>query len=708
MADNMRDDLNRWLRMVRPRTDADEGWATSPHADAVLAEVHSRIADGGKTARPARPRPWTRRSVTVRVGTLAAVAAAVVVAASLAGSGGGPGPGQAIAPIAPPLIRPAAMLLHPFSSCLNLLAGLRSHAAARVGQWGFRYQYQYQYTGPDLLPIPGQVVHGGPAVSTGPATYGPAQVGSGGTSTTNVQEPGVDEPDIVKTDGSRVVTLTDGVLRVVDQASRDVVGTLDLTMYDGWQDAQLLVGDSHAVVILNSDQNYPYYDYYRPYGSGPARTTFLFVDLGGQPTVTGSLRASGSYVDARQVGMTIRLVVRSAPSIHFPRRLPRGYTRTDRVTANRQVIARVPLASWLPRYSVTSGAHTMSASVPCDQISHPTDYSATSMLSIYTLDLDHLGTSPDPLSIAADGDTVYATSTSLYVASSPQPFCCITRRPHRTQLHRFDISGTSAPIYLGSGSVPGRLLNHYSMSEYQGELRVATTMSRRASGESSGVYVLDADTLKMVGHVDGLGANEQIYAVRFIGPMGYVVTFRQFDPLFVVDLRNPAAPKVAGTLDLTGFSAYLHDAGGGRLIGVGQEISSNEPDGMQVSLFDVSTSSKPTRIGQIVIPRASGGAPGFDPHTFLYWEPTGLVVVPLHSWDQGQSGRVLVLKVAGLHLDKIGTVANPRPAGTSGGGRGIQRTMIVDDQLWTISGSGIRVSNPSTLASETFIPFRTP
>jgi uncharacterized secreted protein with C-terminal beta-propeller domain len=247
------------------------------------------------------------------------------------------------------------------------------------------------------------------------------------------------------------------------------------------------------------------------------------------------------------------------------------------------------------------------------------------------------------------------------------------------------------------------------MSEYQGELRIATTTSRRAaSGESSSVYVLNAETLKTTGHVDDLGPDEQIYAVRFIGPMAYVVTFRQFDPLYVVDLRDPARPRLAGTLDLTGFSAYLHDAGGGRLIGVGQEIARNEPNGMQVSLFDVTTPSKPTRIGHVVVPRASGGQPGFDPHTFLYWDPTGLVVVPMHAWMQDESGRVLVLRVSGLHLDKIGTIANPRSAGSTGDRRGIQRAMIVDDRLWTISGSGIRVSDQSTLASEGFIPFPAP
>jgi uncharacterized secreted protein with C-terminal beta-propeller domain len=698
------ENLSRRLRMVRPRTHADDDWTATSQADEMLTEIHRRI-DHLSAARPERRRGVTTRGLLIRTGTVAAAAAAVVVATSLADSAGGPRAGH---PVVPSAVRPAAMMLHPFASCDDLLSGLRSHAATHVGLYGV----SYGYGGPSYgLPYPVPMHAAVPADGTGPAAapgVAPGEGTSGGTSTTNVQEPGVDEPDIVKTDGNDVVTLTDGVLRVVDKASQAVVGTLDLTEYEGWQGAQLLVGDGHAVVILNPVPGYPYPDYWRPYTFGQ-RSTYLFVDLGGQPTVTGSLRASGSYVDARQVGSTIRIVVRSAPDIHLPIGLTHGvHTRSGRIDANREAIRGVPLSSWLPRYSMTDGGRTATASVACDRVSHPVHYTGRSMLSIYTLDLDHLGTSPDPVSIAADGDTVYATSTSLYVASSPQWYCCGGHMQQRTQLHRFDISGTGAPTYLGSASLPGRLLNHYSMSEYQGELRVATTTNRRASGEASSVYVLDAATLKTIGHVDDLGPDEQIYAVRFIGPMAYVVTFQQFDPLYVVDLRDPVHPKVAGTLDLTGFSAYLHDAGGGRLIGVGQEIAGNEPSGMQVSLFDVTTPSKPTRVGQVVVPRASGGQPGFDPHTFLYWDATGLVVVPMHAWTRGESGRVLVLRVSGLHLAKLGTVANPRTAGSTGDRRGIQRAMIVDDRLWTISGSGIRVSDQSTLSSEGSIPFPAP
>src|SRR5262249_61306145 len=116
------------------------------------------------------------------------------------------------------------------------------------------------------------------------------------------------------------------------------------------------------------------------------------------------------------------------------------------------------------------------------------------------------------------------------------------------------------------------MINQYSMSEWEGKLRVATRLgqawNQTAKAEST-VYVLDG-SLREVGHVGGMGKGERIYGVRFVGPTGYVVTFRQTDPLYVVDLRDPATPRVTGELKINGYSAYLHPAGNGRLIGVGR------------------------------------------------------------------------------------------------------------------------------------------
>jgi uncharacterized secreted protein with C-terminal beta-propeller domain len=492
---------------------------------------------------------------------------------------------------------------------------------------------------------------------------------------------------------------------MVDTASRAITGSLDLTMYQGWQNAQLLVGGDHALVTLggsNNGYNYGSFSNGPAAASGP-RSTYLFLDLAGGPKITGSLRAAGSYLDARLIGSTVRLVMSSAPSINLP--LGAGSNAT-RSAANQAVIRQAPLSAWLPQYSITSGQNTTDYTVPCDQVSHPAAYTAASMLTIYTLDLNHLGVSPKPVSVAADGDTVYATSTSLYIASNPNWCCATAAKAQQTEIHRFDITGSGQPTYLGSGGIPGRLLSRYSLSDYAGSLRIATTAGAGGSAtQSSSLYILDANTLKVTGRVGGLGKGEQIYAVRFIGPVAYVVTFRRTDPLYVVDLHDPAAPMLVGTLQLTGYSDYLHDAGSGRLIGIGQQASkTGRVSGLQVSLFDVSKPAQPLRTAQVVRSDAPGG-PSLDPHAFLYWLPTGLIVTPVQSWRPGQSGKVLVLKVSGTKLNTVGLLANPLAAHSIDDGLGIQRSLIVNATLWTVSGSGVQVSDPATLSRQAWIPF---
>ena len=185
--------------------------------------------------------------------------------------------------------------------------------------------------------------------------------------------------------------------------------------------------------------------------------------------------------------------------------------------------------------------------------------------------------------------------------------------------------------------MPGYLINQYAMSELDGKLRVAAT-----SGEpwadpgarwtsQSGVYVLEQsrNRLREIGKVEGLGKGERIYAVRFVGTLGYVVTFRQTDPLYTVDVSDPAKPRVRGELKITGYSAYLHPAGGDKLIGIGQEATGEgRVTGTQVSLFSIADADKPTRLARYYLSGANSEAE-FDPHAFLYWPADGLLVVPL-------------------------------------------------------------------------------
>ncbi|MEO3886005.1 beta-propeller domain-containing protein [Nonomuraea sp. B5E05] len=649
-----------------------------------------------------------------------------------------------------------AVRLVAYTGCDDLLAGLREQAARNVGPYGFG----------NVMPMTARA-----EAKADTGAYTPEH------STTNVHEAGVDEPDLVKTDGDRLVTVTDGTLRIIDTATRKVTESLDLTDGDGaGVPADLLISGDRALVMLRGGGAV-----YRSFGP-PRDTRYVLVDLAGEPKVLSTVEPQGTYVDARMVGSTVRLVTRSQPDITFPQVRRGDIPEAERVKRNQEAVRKAPAEAWLPKIKITDASGTAEEStVECDRVSHPADYTGTSMLTVHTIDLARGVTGTDPIALAADGDIVYGTGGSLYVASNPlwwgMPFRPLpvapttrpgtptstpdmtaspdratspggtsrgvapaeeptpsefvvtatvtesptltvsatsspppvprpapTLPPEETQIHRFDVSKPGPPAYVASGKVAGRLLNQYSLSEHEGHLRVATTLnSREGQSSSSTVHVLDAATMEKKGEVGGLGKGERIYSVRFIGPVGYAVTFKQVDPLYTLDLRDPAAPRVTGELKITGYSAYLHPAGDGRLIGIGQEANEEgRTQGTQVSLFDVSDPASPRRLSQL-FQKDSGSEAEWDPHAFLYWPRTGLAVIPLRSGDESGA---LALKIDDSGVSKLGMIRHPAQRGENERGfqPGIQRSVVIGDSLWTVSPQGVQVNDAATLAEQAWIP----
>ncbi|MGN9836570.1 beta-propeller domain-containing protein [Nonomuraea sp. H19] len=598
-----------------------------------------------------------------------------------------------------------AVRLVAYTGCDDMLAGLRERAAANVGPWGLG----------NSVPMTARMEQDTAMAKTDTPEH----------STTNVHEAGVDEPDLVKTDGNRIVTVKDGILRVIDTATRKVTSSLKLTEGDErvYAPADLLLSGERALVLFRGGGDIMYKSMV-PVGD----TRYVLVDLAGPPKVLSTIKPQGTYVDARMVGSTVRIVTRNQPNITFPQ-LKDTASEAERIKANQAAVRQAPIDAWLPKIEITdaSGAVKKDA-VKCERVSHPADYTGTSLLTVHTVDLAQgvTASGTDPISLAADGDIVYGTGAGLYVASNPRWWQSFpmpiedtpnvppaeeptpdeptpTVPPEETEIHKFDVTSPGAPAYVASGKVKGRLLNQYSMSEHDGHLRIATTLtSPDGRNSSSTVYTLKADTMAKTGEVGGLGEGERIYSVRFMGPVGYCVTFKQVDPLYTLDLRDPAAPKVTGELKITGYSAYLHPGGEGRLIGIGQEASEKGRTlGTQVSLFDVSDPASPRRLSQL-FQKDSGSEAEWDPHAFLYWPKTGLSVIPLTQ--QTESG-ALVLKIDDSGVSKLGMIKHPVQQGQDYQ-PGIQRSMIIGASIWTVSHEGVQVNDAATLASQAWIPLR--
>ena len=241
-----------------------------------------------------------------------------------------------------------------------------------------------------------------------------------------------------------------------------------------------------------------------------------------------------------------------------------------------------------------------------------------------------------------DGQMIYASKSSLYVATQrwTEQGELENGKPPRqtTALHRFDISDPLRARYRASGEVTGYVINQFAMSEHDGVLRVASTefplwWGGAQTDSESFVTTLEqrGGQLVKLGRQGGLGKGERIFGVRFIGDVGYVVTFRQVDPLYVVDLSRPSDPVVRGELKIRGYSAYLHPLGSDLLLGLGQDATEEgRVLGTQVSTFDVSDPRRPALLRRVTLGKAWSEAE-WDHHAFLYWPRATLAVLPVQA-----------------------------------------------------------------------------
>jgi beta propeller domain-containing protein len=673
-----------------------------------------------------------------------------------------------------------------FDSCAELLTNVKGRVMPLVGPYGVNGYSSLAAASP---PSNVRAVDGGPvAVPSMPAPpAAPAPAGAPGTvaepapqegvdySGTNVQEAGVDEPDIVKTDGRRVFAIANGKLQAltVTGGVPKLVGTLAL------QDvapSELLLSGDRLVVIGTGPPTVPPpivdpvpvpdpgtvttvapapastpapvpsiaplppggrliapgYPGIYPYV--PPATVLAEVDVSNPADMRLVSKATfdGTYVSARLTGTSARVVISSSP-----REIPLVAPATpdpvgelQATGANRAVVAATGTRNWMLRYkleSASAGELAEGRAVRCRAVARPRPFSGLGMLNVLTLDLAKGMRIADSEAVMSDGNLVYASPTSLYVATQRWTDPSATLTPDQvgrlsTLIHRFDISDPFRTIYRSSGAVPGSLLNQFSMSEANGNLRVASTDEptwwggTQPGGPESMVTVLaeEGGALARIGRVGGLGQGERIYAVRFLGDRGYVVTFRRVDPLYVLDLSDPRNPVVKGELKIPGYSSYLHPAGGDLLIGVGQDATpEGRVTGTQVSLFDVADPARPQRLQQLTLGAGWSEAES-DHHAFLFWARTGLLVLPVTSYGslpspQGGGPVMPFLGAVGVRvsreaLTEIARITHPTSSANNYG-QSLRRSMVVGGSLLTVSDAGVKASAMDTLADRAWVPF---
>lgn len=522
-----------------------------------------------------------------------------------------------------------------------------------------------------------------PAPPTPVLDFSPAPPSDGGSTldftTTPLQEAGVDEPDIVKNDGQYLYLLSGQYFLTYNAWPAAQMAELSRTEIEGYPQS-ILIYDDVAVIfssIWNSGPISPI-DFAPPtFASNLTKVTLLDVADRAAPKLLRELYLDGSFNTARRIEGRVHLVVATYLNIYpAPTFVPPGTPPAPGVPSGGDGSLRAywnelrakPLDELFPGYRNLdySGGEVVEESgliTTCDNTYHPLLPNGSNTVSIITLDLDNPQAALESTVIVSDNGIVYASPESLYLATInadawywlPQVLAPKEGPADSTLLHKFTLG--AAPAYTASGEVPGWLLNRFSLSEYQGVLRVATTVDMWSfqGDPNNGLYTFEQEgaELNMLGSVDGLGKpGERIFAVRFIDEKGFVVTFEQIDPLIALDLSDPAQPTVAGSLETPAVSTHLFPVDDGHLLALSQDPNNWD---WGLSLFDVTDLTDPRLVQRLSFGFGAYSAAQYDPLAWNYLPSQGLLSLPLTTVD-GFSGVRLYEVVPDSGLTDLGGV----------------------------------------------------
>ena len=561
--------------------------------------------------------------------TIWALVAATTLLAACGGSGGGEAGSELIAKRTPS----AQLQLKAVSSC----ADWRGFAAESFVERALSPVYYYVDGGPV------------PVAAEGDATGGAS---APDFTDTNTQEVGVDEADLIETDSARGIIYAlhreTGSVRVIDAvpaAASHEVGRIDLGA-SAYLYGQYLDPVAQRLTTVVGD-------------SVGTRLDFYDVSDAAQPAHLGQYRVDGYYLSSRRIGTRIHLIAshyftgldalysseafNSGVNAWFEAEAAGDAERADEQRAELLALAQAeannaPLAELVPNTATAVDAPL--TPMDCAALYRPEVATAMATLTMTSIDMD--GSNAAAIGAVNNAWIVYASADNLYLAQTSNGWFFAPFQVDQTLVHRFEISDSGPAVPKGAGVVDGWLLNRYAMSESGGHLRLATSRSdscnsvnpnetcpAEASVPTNDVTVLrlDDNALTQVGHVTGFGNDERVFSARFVGDVGYVVTFRQTDPLFTFDLSDPTDPILLGEVEIPGFSSYIHPISDDVLLTIGREGGEGgvgTGNAFQLQLFDVSDLTNPTRI--------AAATPAIEPDDYAYslaeYEPLAFTYAP--------------------------------------------------------------------------------
>jgi len=514
------------------------------------------------------------------------------------------------------------------------------------------------------------------AVITSSATAPSAESYQGKTeySGTNIQVEGVDEADIVKTDGEFIYVIVKGKLiiaKAYPESKAEIVSEVDLEEFNP---SEIFIDRNKLLIFGSANIRDVVYEVDGDeYTKKVSLTTVQLFDISNRedPELIKSLDFEGSYLTSRKIDDLVYFVLRSRPRYNLEEDSGEGI---------------------IPVYRERAGLETeyekdFEKIVPCGDVEYFKPINAQNMISIISISISDPDEEINKKVIVGSGENVYVSLDNLYIAE-------VTRQDE-TNVHKFALDDGEIS-YTGNMEVPGIVLNQFSMDEHKGYFRIATTIghvSKGDSGSTNNIYIFDED-LDRIGKIEGLAKGEKIYSARFMGDRGYLVTFKKVDPLFVIDLSDPDDPKVLGKLKIPGYSDYLHPYNENYLIGVGKDTIEADNgnfawyQGVKIALFDVTDVENPIELHKVIIgDRGTDSEVLRDHKAFLFDKDKNLLVIPVNVVEANESGDFRGAYVYELTIyggfDLRGKISHD----------GIRRSLYIEDILYTISERKIQLNS---------------
>jgi uncharacterized secreted protein with C-terminal beta-propeller domain len=659
--------------------------------------------------------------------------------------------------------------LHRAETCDDLLTSVREDAYAKVEIQAQRYLEWYAR---DDAGGSGTADAG--AAAPEDASRSADDASPDEYSETNTQVEGVDEADIVETDGERIYLVSENELVVVDSWPADETHVLARFTLEGFP-YEMFVHEGRAVVFSQTadprrppeeshcGDHYARWGYYYPcYSGGTQFTKITVVDLGPEaasPSVVREVFVQGHYRSARRHDTQVRAVIRNW-GFYFDWQLPQvweylhpdgSYVELTPAQARERIYAwradalaaidEKPLEDWLPAMLERDGGALRDVPVDCGRfyVTRP-GIAEYGMTQIAGLDLADGDAAPTRTGIWGSAQELYANHETLLLAQADYSayYRAYLEEADEisvsTILHRFALTDGGGTAYEASGVVPGTLVDQFSLDERDGIVRVATTENRwipwwtREGGEwvepppsRNRVFTLERDgrALSILGQTEVLAEGERIFSARFMGDeLAYVVTFRQVDPLFAIDLSDPAHPVVLGELKIPGFSNYMHPLGEGHLLTIGREATEDgRVQGLALQIFDVRDPTAPTLAHKHVFTDRWGySVANWDHKAFTYFGARQLLAFPYVA--HGEDWRSFRSSLEVFHVDaedgfrEVGSIDHTsllEGECAEGNhhcydhGMRIRRGVFIEDYVYSISYGGIRVDDTRDMSAVTAV-----